>query len=381
MKENQQARIRTAALGGVAAALIAALLYALTLSRHYTADSLLYALAIEGDNSRALIDPTHLLLHPLALLWFRVWQAVGWTGRSLVPLQILNAMAGALSVGLLWSLARALSRSSRAATIIALGFAFSGGLWLLSVEAEFVTVPLALQLLALWSILGIAPEYIDRSWYAVSLGLVVALAIFAYLTSVFLILVVLVGLLTANLNQRRRWRQIALFLATVLLILIPVFGFSLSAWSGGDLNRFKSLGGQGAYGLLNWLSIPHGLYAFLRSIGLFPGLVMNDSTQDMLAAAGNETRLIFFAYYGLVAFLGLLPVVCLILRRRTTSPGIVYLDDDFCCFRLLLGTRRCYILGTCFGSMVADHCHLLVCRQQSPLLERRFVSCIVIRHR
>lgn len=40
-----------------------------------------------------------------------------------------------------------LSESQRMATIIALGFTVSGGIWLLSVEAEFVTIPLAFQLL------------------------------------------------------------------------------------------------------------------------------------------------------------------------------------------------------------------------------------------
>ena len=64
-------------------ALLALLLYSVTLSRHYTADSLLYALAIEGGDLGALIDPTHLLLHPLGLLWFRLWQAMGWGGRPL----------------------------------------------------------------------------------------------------------------------------------------------------------------------------------------------------------------------------------------------------------------------------------------------------------
>ena len=292
------------------------MLYGLTLSRHYTADSLLFALAIEGEDLQVLIDPTHLLLHPLALLWFRIWQAVGWTGRSLVPLQMLNAVAGAACVGLMWALAHTLSRSSRAATIIALGFAVSGGLWLLSVEAEFVTIPLALQLLVLWLILAVSAESTGRSSYAILLGIVVAIAIFSYLTSVFLVLLVLVGFIAAELAPRIRLRQIGVFLITVFLLVVPAFWLALAAWIGRDLSPLRQLGGQGAYGLLHWFNLPHGLYTFLRSIGSFPGLAMNDSTRDLLTTAGNEERLIFLTYYALIAALALLPVLCLVLRRR-----------------------------------------------------------------
>jgi hypothetical protein len=318
---DQQKGIGTSVRGSFTIAVLAAILYSLTLSRHYTADSLLFALLIEGDNLQALIDPTHLLLHPLALLWFRIWQALGWAGRSLMPLQLLNALAGSACVGLMWALAHRLSRSSGTATIIALGFAVSGGLWLLSVEAEFVTIPLALQLLVLWLILAELADGAGRVIYAVLLGIVVAIAILSYLTSVFLVLVVLLGFFSAGLTAGIKWRQIALFLSSLLLLLIPPFMLALAAWTAGDLGQLYRLGGQGTYGLWHWFNVPHGFYTFLRSIGLFPGLAMNNSTRELLAAAGNEKRLIFFAYYALIATLALLPLLCLTLRRRALWAG------------------------------------------------------------
>jgi 4-amino-4-deoxy-L-arabinose transferase-like glycosyltransferase len=316
VNQSQQKGIGKAVGGGLILTVLAALLYSLTLSRHYTADSLLYALLIEGDDLQALIDPTHLLLHPLALLWYRIWQALGWAGRSLMPIQLLNALAGAACVGLMWALAHTLSRSSRSATIVAIGFAVSGGLWLLSVEAEFITIPLALQLLALWLILAVLADGAGRANYAVLLGIVVAIAILSYLTSVFLVLMVLLGFITASIPAGTKWRQIALFLATLLLLLIPPFTLALATWTRGDLSQLYQLGGQGAYGLWHWVNVPHGFYTFLRSIGLFPGLAMNDSTRDLLAAAGNEKRLIFFAYYALIAAFAVMPLLCLVLRHR-----------------------------------------------------------------
>ena len=211
---------------------------------------MLYALTIEAGDLRLLIDPTRLLLHPLALQWFRIWQLFGWTGRSLIPLQILNALAGAACVGLTWSLAFALSRSFRAAAVIALGFTLSGGLWLLSVEAEFVTVPFALQILALWCILVAAPEQLGKPWYALLLGVITSVAVFGYLTSAFLILVVLVGFWTSDLTSRVKLRQFTIFLASLMLIIIPVFWAALNSWTAGDPSLLKNLGARGSYGLL-----------------------------------------------------------------------------------------------------------------------------------
>ncbi len=315
MSKTQGGRLRLELSGGLVLACLAALLYCLTLSRHYTADSLLYALTIERGELRSLIDPTHLFLHPLGLLWYRAWQVAGWTGRSMIPLQVFNALAGSICVGLLWSLSRTLSRSSLTAAVIAVGFAVSGGIWLLSVEAEFVTFPLAMQLLILWWTIGPLQKNGGKPWYAVSLGALVAIAICVYLTSTLLILVAVVGFLTADLTQNIKRRQIVTFLVSLSLLVLPIILITLLILSEAGQYQLFQLGGQGSYGQLSWLNIPHGIYAFLRSFGLYPGLVMNDSTKEMLAAAGSKKRLSFFAYYGLIAILMLLPLLCLLRHR------------------------------------------------------------------
>jgi hypothetical protein len=216
----------------------------------------------------------------------------------------------------MWALAKALGASQQVAGLVALGFALSGGLWLLSVEAEFVTIPLALQLSALWLILGIPALHMRRPLYALLLGLVVALAIFSYLTSFALLLVALVGLGTAEMPLRMRWRQISLFGFTVLLLVGPALALILDLWSGSDWNNLAALGGQGLYGQLHWFNVAHGLYAFLRSFGLYPGLAMNDSTRKLLAGAASWQRVVFFTYYLLLALLAAFPLLYLLRRRH-----------------------------------------------------------------
>jgi hypothetical protein len=228
VKLEQESGRGTAIKGELVLAALAALLYGLSLSRHYTADSIISALINEGDNR----------------------QGLGWSERSLLPLQMLNGVAGAICVGLMWGLANKLSRSPLAATIIAAGFALSGGLWLLSVEAEFVTIALALQLLALRFIFATPAETAGRPGFAVGLGIVVAIGIVGYLTSAFLVTVALVGFVTSGLTPEVRRRQITIFPATVLLLAIQIIVLALTLWSGEDLTQLQRLPERGAYGQL-----------------------------------------------------------------------------------------------------------------------------------
>ena len=199
----------------------ALVVYLATLSRHYTGDSIEYALAIESSDPTYLLDPYHPLLHPMGLAFSRLWQLLGWTGQALLPLQVLNALGGAACVGLVLALARALTQSTQIAVLVAAGFAVSGGHWMLSVEAEFVTVPLAAMLLVLWGLLAASPSQAKQDRYPVLLGLGTVLAIFCYLTAAFLVPVVITGLaLDDRLSPAQRRRHLAIYGATVLAIAV-----------------------------------------------------------------------------------------------------------------------------------------------------------------
>ncbi|MGD8586622.1 MAG: hypothetical protein PVJ75_14820 [Chloroflexota bacterium] len=306
-------------LNGRALAGLALLLYLGTLSRHYSADSVLYALRIEGGDLGRILDPTHLLIEPLGLGWYRLWQGLGWQAGALIPLQAINALAGAAAAGLLYEIGRGISGSRRIGGAAAAGFAVSGGLWLLSVEAEFVTVPLAAALLVLWLVLT-PPERLARRplTYAVTLGAAIALAALFYLNGVMLVAVAAVGLMVQPGRSRRaRLAQIAIMLLAAGAICLPVGAALLlqrswTAWA----DKMWQDGGQG-YLAFEWLDIPHGGYAFLRSLALFPGQALNDSGRAFLNEATWGQRLAFGATYGVVLLVALAPVyLALRLGRR-----------------------------------------------------------------
>ena len=300
----------------------ACLLYLVTLSNHYSGDSIEYALAIESADPALLLDPYHPLLHPLGLLFFRLWQLAGWTGRALLPLQVLNALAGGLCAGLLTSIAGVLSGSAGLAAAAGLGFAVSGGLWMLSVEAEFVTLPLALLLAVLWALLVVAPATAARRGDPILLGAATAAAVTGYVSSVLLVPVVLVGLLAdGRLKLALRRRRSLVYLATVLLILVPVYLAFLAAWSGGRWALVPAYFFGRSYGRFTPFSVPHGVYAFLRSLALYPNLSLGGTTRDFLAQASLTGRLLFAGYYGII-LLAVLALVWLTWRhRRRLWPG------------------------------------------------------------
>jgi hypothetical protein len=295
------------------------LLYLLTLSRHYSADSVIYALQIESGQLGQILDPTHLLLQPVAYGWYRLWQGLGWQGESLFPLQVLNALAGAVSVGILYAIGRRLTGSTAIGAVVAAGFAVSGGLWLLSVEAEFVTVPLISALLVLWLVLAPPQRLTARpSAYACVLGGMIGLAIFFYLNSALLILVAAVGLVVRDGRiWREQIRQLAIMMLVVTLVCVPaalyfVVVHDSSAWT----NLIWQDSGAG-YTSFSWLDAPHGAYAFLRTLGLYPGQALNDSTRVFLRAADWGDRATFAGYYAVVLLIALAPIYLAIRVRRS----------------------------------------------------------------
>ena len=200
-------------LVGFGLALLALVLYVLTLSRHYTADSILFAATIESEHWRWLVDPSHPLLHPLGWVWYQVWKLLGWSGGAILPLQTLNAIGGASCAGLFFLIMHRISRSIMLAIITTVGFAVSGGLWFLSVEAEFVTIPMALMLLLFLIFLLYFGHGDGQNNHVAVLGIIGAVAVLTYASAILIILVVGIGLwLVKRGDKQIFWRQLFLYL-------------------------------------------------------------------------------------------------------------------------------------------------------------------------
>ena len=307
-----------------------------------------------------LLDPYHPLLHPFGLAFYRLWQALGWTGQSLLPLQVLNALAGAFCAGLVTDIARRLTGSARLALLTGLGFAVSGGLWMLSVEAEFVTLPLAAALLVLWALLAASPRRAGTAGYAVLLALATAVAFWSYASGAILFLVVLTGiLLDSRLGPPVRRRQALIYSGALLVVVIPATLIFLAQWSQGDWARVPAYFlSRGEYSRFALSDLPHGVYGFLRSLALYPRLSLIGTTRQFLDQASPAERGLFVAYYGLAL---------LVAARRwrwqcviggawqpvsATADRSCRLVSSLCGLRHLLGAGRCLVLAATAGRLV-----------------------------
>ncbi len=131
------------------AAALASLLYLATRSRNITGDAAQFAIDVKRLGVVDMLEPHQLLTIAIAWLGYRLPNALGWDGSAIDALQVVNALAGGVCVGLAFATAHLLTGSRRISALVAAGFAVSGATWLLLTDAEFVTVPLAFWAAAL----------------------------------------------------------------------------------------------------------------------------------------------------------------------------------------------------------------------------------------
>jgi len=248
-------------------------------------------------------------------------------GSAVHALQVLNALAGALCVALVFLTARRLTARRGLALAVAAGFALSYGTWALSTQAEFVTPPLAVQLLVLQCLIAAPAGALGRRATAAGLGLAVAAATLLYQTSVFLLPVgVACWLACAELPRRRRLVGASLFgavgLAAATAAYLAVLCAHFGVCDGTSLGSWQLRAGMGThYGIVTPASLPHGAYALARTLGGYTGIGINDSTADHLAAAGWWRRGAFGAYYAALALVMAWPLAAGWRRRARLWAG------------------------------------------------------------
>jgi len=296
------------------------IIYLATLSRNYMGDGIQFAMAIESEDLTRILLPNH-MLYPLLGLWFyRICQFIGWQEGALFPLQILSAIGGALSVGLMYRIGGLITGSTRIAWLVAVGFGVSHGTWLYSTDAEAVTVPLASALLLLYLLMSNSDG--SRLSRPVLLGLFSSLSIITYQTGVFLIVVVIVGfLMDVKLNARVRFRQILIFLFVTgflvasIYLLVAFFVFGITNWEGllDWQFRMSQIGLWGKPSLRNFVQ---GGYAFLRALAGYKGLGPGVRTTMFLAETTRVQHVVFGIYYAIVLVIASLPLFIAVVIRR-----------------------------------------------------------------
>lgn len=74
------------------------MLYIATQTNVHTYDAYSYAAAVQTKPAAETFHPHHLLYGPLGSAVYHLARRFGYTGMALVPLQWLNALAGAIGV-------------------------------------------------------------------------------------------------------------------------------------------------------------------------------------------------------------------------------------------------------------------------------------------
>jgi hypothetical protein len=194
------------------------LLYFRTRTVIHTFDAVSYMWNVEVKPFGELFHPHHLLYAPVGQLAYHLAQNFGYTGHSDVPIQAVNALAGALGILFLWRFGVLWTGRAWASLGVSVAVGLCYAYWLYASEVEVYTLAAAFLTLSMW-ILAILDRHPDPA-YGAALGLAHAGAIMFHQTNVlFAIPVTLFLLLHPNL---RRPSILAAYMGTgVLAVGIP----------------------------------------------------------------------------------------------------------------------------------------------------------------
>ncbi len=257
-------------------------LYLPTLTRVHTFDALSYVTSVERKPWTELFHPHHLAYGPLGALVLALGRALGYDGGAALPMQLVNAIAGALGVALFYVTARAATGRTDAALPVALLLGGSYAFWYYAVEIEVYTVATLFLIICLALIIRPLPWNARRS---LALGVAQGGAVLFHQTNVlFCVPVAVIAL--ADLRVAKdvrafagRWGAYAIALALVtalpyLYVMLIVSNFrtidamlawlteyARTGWWGGPLttNTVVSLG----TGLSDTLAQPGGGWFYL----------------------------------------------------------------------------------------------------------------------
>src|SRR6185503_3638229 len=110
------------------------------LTQVHTFDALSYVTSVERKPWTEVFHPHHLAYGPLGVLALHAGRALGYTGGAALPMQVLNALAGALGVALFYATVRRVTRRDDLALTSALLLGSGYAYWYYAIEIEVYTV-------------------------------------------------------------------------------------------------------------------------------------------------------------------------------------------------------------------------------------------------
>lgn len=181
------------------------LLYLATLTQVHTFDALSYVTSVERKPWTEVFHPHHLAYGPLGALALAFGRALGYAGGAALPMQVVNATAGALGVTLFFSIARRATGRADVALVVALLLCSAYAYWYYAVEIEVYTLATLFLLICLDLLLRLL-QHPSRRGMAL-LGLAQGGAILFHQTNLLFSAPLFVALLVSAYDVRRRHKS------------------------------------------------------------------------------------------------------------------------------------------------------------------------------
>jgi len=176
--------------------------YLTTLTQVHTFDALSYVTSVERKPWTEVFHPHHLAYGPLGVLALHAGRALGYAGGAALPMQVVNALAGALGVALFYVIVRRVIRRDDLALTSTLLLGGGYAYWYYAVEIEVYTVATLFLIICLDIVTRPGWWRSRRSLFL--LGLAQAGAVLFHQTNVLLCGPVVVMFVASLLDDGRR---------------------------------------------------------------------------------------------------------------------------------------------------------------------------------
>ncbi len=285
--------------------------YLTTLTEVHTFDALSYVLDVDRKPWQELFHPHHIAYGPLGAAIRTLSHALGWQGSALVPLQVVNAVVGAVGVSCFCAL---IYHATRRLDLVLCGGLLLGSsyaYWYYAVEVEVYTIAALFLILCLWLMVSIAQQpTLPARRPLILLGVAQGMAILFHQTNVLLSLPIGILLLCCFFSRRPpTYRPTFLAGAMFGWYLLPLGLMSAGSYLlvGFGFSDFGSWGEMWA-----WMTD----YA---QTGWWGGAVTHDSWADLGKGIAETIAQPFGAALGML----LLSLVLLFLPKLITRHGLL----------------------------------------------------------
>jgi len=203
-------------------------LYLTTLTQVHTFDALTYILDVDQKPWLQVFHPHHLAYGPVGKLVRYLGQFLGLQSAA-IPLQITNALAGALGGSLFFTLIHKLTNRLDLALCGTILLNSSNAYWYYAVEVEVYTIATLFLIICLWLTTNLLKRPTRQT--CLMLGVAQSFAVFFHQTNLLFCFPGTMALFLATPNQTLQQRS-KLFLAYSLPLGLLVVGGYLFVWFG-----------------------------------------------------------------------------------------------------------------------------------------------------